>query len=92
MNSPSRLLILLLATALMACHKNSTPARADMDAEARQKAVEVREAADREAAALKDAAATKEAARKEAAAKEILAPGSSVPASTPPVPAPPPSK
>ena len=92
MNSPSRLLILLLATALMACHKTSRPIQADMDAEARQKAVEVREAADKEAAALKDAAATKEAARKEAAAKEILSTGSTVPASTPPAPAPSPAK
>jgi hypothetical protein len=88
MNSPTRLIILLLATGLMACHKTSTPIQADMDAESRQKAVEVREAADREAAALKEAAASKEAARKEAAAKEILAPGSTVPASTPPVPSP----
>jgi len=92
MKSPTRLFILLLATGLMACHKTSTPVQADMDAEARQKAVEVREAADREAAALKEAAASKEAARKEAAAKEILSPRSTVPASTPPGPAPSPTK
>ncbi len=81
MNTPARFLLLLLASGLTACHKNS-PAQEDMDAEARQKAIEVRATADKEVAALKEAAAMREAARKEAAAKEALSPGSTIPAST----------
>lgn len=73
MNTPSIALIILAALSLAACHKQSAPIQADMDAESRQKAVEVREAADKETAALKEAAALKAAADKEAAAREALA-------------------
>ena len=73
MNSPVCFFILVLASGLTACHEQSTPAQADMNAETRQKAVEVRAAADREVAAVKEAAATREVERKEAATKEALA-------------------
>lgn len=83
MNSSHYILPLLLAAGLTGCHKQTPPAQEDMGAEARQKAIEVRAAADREAAAVKDAAAVKEIARKETAAKEALAPESTVPAPVP---------
>lgn len=56
------LLVGLLTLSLSACHKQATPAQAVMDAEARQKAVEVREAADKAILAQK-AAAAKDAAK-----------------------------
>ncbi|MBN8418161.1 MAG: hypothetical protein J0L73_04530 [Verrucomicrobia bacterium] len=63
MNIPLPVLTLLLVSGLTACHKQSPPAQADMDAETRQKAVEVRAAADKKAAALNESATvqTKEA-------------------------------
>ncbi|WP_395749457.1 hypothetical protein [Prosthecobacter sp.] len=88
MNSPFRLIFLFPALYLGACHKDITPPQAKMDAETRQKAVEVREKADREAAAIKEGAANKAAEQKEEDAREALSPGSTVPTSTPPLPAP----
>lgn len=68
MKSPLCVLILLLAPGLAACHKQTVPAQADMDAETRQKAIEVREAADKETAALNEGAALKPTEAKEAPA------------------------
>lgn len=66
MNTPLLILSLLLASGLMACHKKAAPAQADMDAEARQKAIEVRAAADKATAAVNEAAALQKTAAKEA--------------------------
>ncbi|WP_395738162.1 hypothetical protein [Prosthecobacter sp.] len=91
MSTSIRLIIPLLAMGLGACHKESSPARANMDAEARQRAIEVRQKADREAAAIKEAAAREAAAQKEADAKEARSPGSTVPSSRPPIAVPAPA-
>lgn len=55
MNTPLLNLCLLLAFGLAACHKQT--AQAEMDAESRQKAIEVRAAADKETAAINQSAA-----------------------------------
>ena len=62
MKSLSRLFVLLLASGLSACHKQSTPSQADMNAAARQRAIEVRENADRETVALNEGGAKKSVA------------------------------
>ena len=62
MKSLPRLFVLLLASGLAACHKQSTPLQADMDAATRQKAIEVRENADKETAAINEGGARKAAA------------------------------
>ena len=54
MKSLPSLFVLLLVSGLSACHKQTAPAQADMNAEARQKAIEVRENADRETAAVNE--------------------------------------
>ena len=66
MNSPLFILSLLLASGLMACNKRAAPAQADMDAETRQKAIEVRAAADKKTAAINEAAILQKAEAKEA--------------------------
>ncbi len=66
MNSPLLLITLLLASGLMACNKKAAPAQADMDAETRQKAIEVRAAADKATAAVNEAAVLQKAEAKEA--------------------------
>lgn len=66
MNIPLPVLTLLLVSGLTACHKQSPPAQADMDAETRQKAVEVRAAADKKAAALNESATVQNTEAKEA--------------------------
>jgi len=66
MNTPLLLLSLLLGSGQMACHKNAPPAQADMDAETRRKAIEVRAAADKKTAAINEAAAIQKAEAKEA--------------------------
>lgn len=68
MKSPLQALALLLVSGLTACHKQSAPAQADMDAETRQKAVEIRAAADKATAAINEAAAMQRAKDKEATA------------------------
>ncbi|MDI1314414.1 hypothetical protein [Prosthecobacter sp.] len=68
MKSPLLALALLLVSGLTACHKQSAPAQADMDAETRQKAVEIRAAADKATAAINEAAAMQRAKDKEATA------------------------
>lgn len=88
MSTPIRLTLLLLGLSLGACHKQSPTVQTNMDAEARQRAIEIREKVDREAAAIKEAAANQAAAQKEADAKEALSPGSTTPSSTVPPPAP----
>jgi len=50
----------------MACNKRAAPAQADMDAETRQKAIEVRAAADKKTAAINEAAVLQKAEDKEA--------------------------
>ena len=81
MNSPFTILTLLLVTGLTACDKQTGPPQAEMNAQTRQKAFEVRAAADKIAAALKEAAALDKAARKKAATQHALA---AEPAPTPP--------
>ncbi len=66
MNTPLFILSLLLASGLMACNKRAAPAQADMDAETRQKAIEVRAAADKKTAAINEAAVLQKAEDKEA--------------------------
>jgi len=56
------LFVLLLASCLSACNKQSPPAQAEMNAAARQRAIEVRENADRETIALNEGGAKKAAA------------------------------
>jgi len=53
---------LLLAFGLAACHKEATPAQADMNAADRQRAIAVRENADRETAAINEGGVKKAAA------------------------------
>jgi hypothetical protein len=59
MKSLPRIFVLLLASGLAACDKQSTPSQADMNAAARQKAIEVRENADKETVALNEGVAKK---------------------------------
>ena len=59
MKSLPRLFVLLLASGLSACNKQSPPSQADMTAATRQKAIEVRENADRETVALNEGGAKK---------------------------------
>jgi len=59
MKSLPRLFVLLLASGLTACHKQTTPTQADMNAAARQKAIEVRENADKETVAINEGGARK---------------------------------
>ncbi|MFZ2276841.1 MAG: hypothetical protein WAW39_03540 [Prosthecobacter sp.] len=66
MNTPLLMLSLLLGSGQMACHKKAAPAQADMDAETRQKAIEVRAAADKKTAAINEAAILQKAEAKEA--------------------------
>lgn len=66
MNTPLLMLSLLLGSGQMACHKKAAPAQADMDAETRQKAIEVRAAADKKTAAINEAAVLQKAEAKEA--------------------------
>lgn len=73
MKHPPFLLIGLLTMSLPACHKQETPAQAVMDAEARQKAVEVRAAADA-AIIAQQTGATREKATVKEAAKAPLPP------------------
>ena len=65
-----------IGSGVIACHKNSTPAQADMDAESRQKAVDVRAAADKETAAHNEASVLQQTEDREASTP--------APASTPP--------
>ncbi|OYW73209.1 MAG: hypothetical protein B7Z37_22405 [Verrucomicrobia bacterium 12-59-8] len=57
MKSSLLALTLLLVSGLTACHKQTAHAQSGMNAEARQKAIEVRAAADKATAALNKAAA-----------------------------------
>ena len=59
MKSLPCLFVLLLASGLAACHKQSPPSQADMNAAARQRAIEVRENADRETVAINEGGAKK---------------------------------
>jgi|GEM_PF-1966147 len=59
MKSLPCLFVLLLASGLTACHKQTPPTQADMNAAARQKAIEVRENADKETVAINEGAARK---------------------------------
>jgi hypothetical protein len=68
MNSSLLVLSLLLVSGLTACHKQTAPAQADMDAKTRQKAFEVRAAADKQTAAIKEAAVLQKTEIKEATA------------------------
>lgn len=74
MNSPLLVLALVLVSGLTACHKQSAPAQADMDAETRQKAIEVRAAADKKTAAINEAAVLQKATDKEAPAPAPVVP------------------
>jgi len=66
MNIPLLALTLLVVSGLTACHKQSPPAQAEMDAETRQKAIEVRAAADKKTAAINEASAVQKLEAKEA--------------------------
>ncbi|MCX6851691.1 MAG: hypothetical protein NTY98_22545 [Verrucomicrobia bacterium] len=66
MNTPLLMLSLLLGSGQMACNKKAAPAQADMDAETRQKAIEVRAAADKKTAAVNEAAILQKTEAKEA--------------------------
>lgn len=68
MNTPLLILSLLLGSGLMACQKKAAPAQADMDAESRRKAIEVRAAADKKTAAVNEAAVLQKTETKEAPA------------------------
>jgi uncharacterized lipoprotein len=68
MNTSLLVLSLLLVLGLTACHKQTEPAQADMDAESRQKAFEVRAAADKQTAAINEAAVLQKTEIKEATA------------------------
>jgi hypothetical protein len=66
MNTPLLMLSFILGSGQMACHKKAAPAQADMDAETRQKAIEVRAAADKKTAAINEAAVLQKTEAKEA--------------------------